>query len=43
MEGKRVAKLAINGGNKAAEGLAEKVPVWPKATEEDKNSSPRGY
>jgi len=31
-----MAKLAINGGNKAAEGLARKVPIWPKATEEDK-------
>ncbi len=29
-----MAKLAINGGNKAAEGLAQQVPVWPKATEE---------
>lgn len=31
-----MAKLAINGGNKAAEGLTQKVPIWPKATEEDK-------
>ncbi|TKJ47689.1 aminotransferase DegT [Candidatus Aerophobetes bacterium Ae_b3a] len=31
-----MAKLAINGGDKAAERLAAKIPVWPKATEEDK-------
>lgn len=33
-----MAKLAINGGNKAAEGLTSKIPVWPKATEEDKKA-----
>jgi len=33
-----MTKLAINGGNKAAEGLAQQVPVWPKATEEDKKT-----
>ncbi len=33
-----MAKLAINGGNKVAEGLTRKIPVWPKATEEDRKS-----
>lgn len=33
-----MAKLAINGGNRAAEGLTQKVPIWPKATEEDKKT-----
>ena len=33
-----MAKLAVNGGNKAAEELAQKVPIWPKATEEDKKA-----
>ena len=31
-------KLAINGGNKAAEGLTQQVPIWPKATEEGKKT-----
>lgn len=33
-----MAKLAINGGKKAAEGLAKKVSVWPKASREDKEA-----
>lgn len=33
-----MAKLAIKGGDKAAEGLAQKVSIWPKATEEDKKA-----
>lgn len=33
-----MAILAINGGSKAAEGLAERVPRWPKVTEEDRKA-----
>jgi len=33
-----MAKLAINGGNKAAEKLTQKIPIWPKPTEEDKRA-----
>lgn len=34
-----MAKLAINGGNRAAGGLTQKIPVWPRATEEEKKLS----
>lgn len=31
-------KLAINGGNKAAEKLCQKIPVWPKADRKDEKA-----
>ena len=33
-----MVKLAINGGKKAAEGLAEKIPPWPQASRKDKEA-----
>ena len=33
-----MAKLAINGGKKAAEGLAKKIPAWPQASRDDKEA-----
>jgi len=33
-----MAKLAIKGGNKAAEGLKDLIPKWPQSDEDDKKA-----
>lgn len=33
-----MAKLAISGGKKAAEGLVKKIPLWSQASRKDKEA-----